>query len=83
MKSIPKELIDGISFDWSEMKWRGITMEYIEFLEQSFPDADVKATLDALTTWLHRKRNQKKAHKKDWHGFLMVNMRKAQIKAVL
>jgi len=79
---IAKEVCDGVRFDFREMKWKGMTLEYIGWLEKTYPDADIKATLDGLTNWLHNNRNQKKAHKKDWHKFLMTNLRRAQIKAV-
>jgi hypothetical protein len=83
MAPIAKEIIEGVRFDWAVMQWRGLTVEYLMWLEQSFPDINVKTVLDGLTEWLHNNRNQKRAHKSDWHKFLTKNMRKKQIEAVL
>ena len=59
-----------ISFDFSTMKWKGITVEQVRFWEQAYPSLDV---VDILTkkmpAWLDG--NPEKAHKKRWKRFIV------------
>lgn len=58
-----------ITFNFELLKWEGIGINYVKFLESAYPDCDV---VDILTkkmpVWLSS--NPQKAHKKNWPRFI-------------
>ena len=61
---------DDITFDFSEMKWKGITVEQVKFLEQCYPNVDViEALTKRMPAWLDG--NPDKARKKKWKRFIV------------
>jgi len=61
---------DKITFNFTEMRWENITIDYVKFLEEAYPLVDV---VDVITkripVWLDA--NPQKACKyKNWKRFL-------------
>jgi len=63
-------MADKIQFDFQNMKWIGITVKYVKFLENSYPEVDVIDTLTKrMPAWLDA--NPAKACKyKNWKRFI-------------
>jgi len=63
-------MADKIQFDFQNMKWIGITVEYVKFLENSYPEVDVIDTLTKrMPAWLDA--NPQKARKKNYKRFIV------------
>lgn len=73
-----------ISWDWEEMKWKGITMQDIEVWERLYPDVDIAYQLKIkMVEWFVKWKGTKKVQKKRWDRFICNWLSKAQVKAVL
>ena len=72
-------LMDGIRFDFSEMKWKGISVDHVQRWERLFPDVDVvHEILKEMPVWLERKRDTRQAHKKNWTSFILKWLKRSQ-----
>jgi hypothetical protein len=72
-----------ISWDWQEMRWKGITMEQIERWEVRYPDINIAQEFNKMSGWLEGHEYTKKAQKKNWSKFIINWLSLAQLKAVL
>ncbi len=60
----------NIQFNFSTLKWEGITVEQVKFWENCYPEVDVVDTLTKkMPAWLDA--NPQKAKKKNYKRFIV------------
>ncbi len=75
-----------IDFDWSTMKFRGITPQCVEVWRKLYPSIDLADAFRNMVRWLDKQnkgdRVNKVARKKDWKKFITNWLCREQMKAV-
>ena len=73
-----------IKFDFSEMKWEGITVNQVKLWEKLYEDIDVVNEITVeMVRWLDKVKGTKKANKRNWHRFICNWLKTAQTRSVL
>jgi hypothetical protein len=73
-----------IKFNFSDMKWEGITVNQVKLWEQLYKDTDVVNEITVeMVRWLDKVKGTKKANKRAWKKFIVNWLKRSQQKAVL
>jgi hypothetical protein len=72
-----------ISFNFSTMKFEGLTMSQVEIWERLYPDLSIKDELVDMIRWLDKVKGTKKARKSNWQRFICNWLRAAQQRSVI
>ena len=71
------------NFDFTTMKWQGITVDDVIRWEKLFPDVDVvKEITKNMPIWLEKMAKTKKAHKKNWTRFILGWLKRSQERSI-
>jgi hypothetical protein len=72
-----------VKFNFSTMKFEGLTVEQLETWERLYPKIDVFKTITVdMAQWLDKVKGTKKANKRNWRKFICNWLKREQIKAV-
>ena len=68
-----------ITFDWNEMKFKGITVSQAQLWEKLYPRVNVVQEITInMVAWLDKMKGTKKANKRNWHRFICNWLKGAQ-----
>jgi hypothetical protein len=71
MKPNPKILKYDITFDWKEMKFKGLTLQQLELWDALYKLPSFELISGDMTRWLDKKRNVPSvSQKKNWRKFI-------------
>lgn len=72
-----------ITFDFTSMKWQGITKSQFMLWESLYPEINVDHEIQIeMVKWLDRMKGTKKAQKKRWDRFISKWLERANIKEI-
>lgn len=61
-----------INFNFSTMKWEGLTVSQIEVWKRLYPNISIMQELtENMIRWLDKVKDTKKAHKRAWKKFIV------------
>ncbi len=76
-------MAQSINFDFTTMRWQGLTVEQIDLWCALYPDVDVVNQLKfEMPRWLDKQNGKKVARKKNWKAFIVGWLRRAEMRAV-
>jgi len=68
-----------ITFNWSTLKWEGITVAEVKAWEKLYPDVDVVREITfKMVWWLDKVKGTKKANKRAWRKFIVNWLKREQ-----
>ena len=70
-----------ITFDWNEMKFKGITVSQAQLWEKLYPRVNVVQEITInMVAWLDKMKGTKKANKRNWKAFIVKWLKREQEK---